>query len=343
MNVDAGPLVTVIIPAFNAQATLPATLASVQAQTHSHLEVLVVDDGSRDQTATIVANVSATDPRVRLLRQQNSGVAEARNHALTRAKGAWTAPLDADDLWHTEKLSRQLNKLRDDSEAGVCYCWSVDIDERSHVVERRLTVPRFEGWVYRDLLVDNFLGNSSSPLIRTDCLQAIGGWDTSLRRADAQGCEDWDIYLKLAARTRFILEPGFLVGYRQTAAAMSRDIRQMKRSHAIVMDRQRRSHPEVPGAIWRRSAALNVLYLGKIALSAGDWAKAVALWAQAAMLCPRTILKRSVVGDILRQARGMHDAGTQSWQPPGEKDFSEIETELPKIARHIVAMRGKQR
>lgn len=333
------PLVSVILPAYNAQTTLGATLASVQAQTHENLEIIVVDDGSTDTTHDLVVAVQASDSRVRLIRQANAGVAAARNRALLEARGDWIAPLDADDLWHPQKLARQLSRLTLNPSAGVCYCWSVDIDMASRVTERRLLVPLFEGWVYDELLLDNFLSNSSSPLIRVEDARSVGGWDTALRDANAQGCEDWDFYLRLARVTPFQLEPGFLVGYRQSDTAMSRDIRRMRRSHALVMARQPASCTESCPHALRRSVALNSLYLGKLALASGRPFAAIALFLEAVAHAPRLILTRPVLRDlktlVLSRAR-CSSAG----QSHGDIMFADLDPNLPAIARDIIALRG---
>lgn len=333
------PLVSVIIPAYNAQATLGATLSSVQAQTHANLEIIVVDDGSTDKTHELAVAVQAKDSRVRLIRQVNAGVAAARNRAMFEARGEWIAPLDADDLWHPDKLRRQLSRLALNPNAGVCYCWSVDIDLASRVTERRLLVPQFEGWVYEALLLDNFLSNSSSPLIRIGDARSVGGWDATLRDANAQGCEDWDIYLRLARVTPFMLEPGFLVGYRQSETAMSRDIWRMRRSHALVMARQPASCIESFSRSFRYSAALHSLYLGKLALASGRPIAAMTLFLEAAVRAPRMVLTRPVLRDLKKHLLlGGRSATVE--RSPGDIMFADIDPNLPAMARHIIALRG---
>ena len=127
-----GELVSVIVPAYNAAATIGETLRSALAQTYPQLEVLVVDDGSTDATADIVRSFVARDPRVRLLQQANAGVAAARNLAIAQSRGAYVAPLDADDLWHPQKIALQLEALRRGGpRVGVVYCWWRVIDMRA--------------------------------------------------------------------------------------------------------------------------------------------------------------------------------------------------------------------
>src|SRR5262245_19671391 len=100
----ASPLVSVIIPAFNAARFLKQTLESVQKQTHAGLQVLVVDDGSSDETAAIGKAFAAEDARFLLVQQPNAGSCHARNTALQQARGDWIAYLDADDVWFPEKI-----------------------------------------------------------------------------------------------------------------------------------------------------------------------------------------------------------------------------------------------
>jgi glycosyltransferase involved in cell wall biosynthesis len=248
--------VSVLIPAYNAQATLLQTLQSVERQTFADLEAIVVDDGSRDDTARIAADFAARDARFRLARQANAGVAAARNAALALARGEWIAPLDADDLWHPDKLARQVRCVKAAQPTTVLvYSWSVEIDERSLVTSRRLDLDRFEGDAYAALVLTNFIGNASVPLVRRDALVAAGGWDTSLRDRVAQGCEDWQLYLRLAEVGDFVLAPGFLVGYRQTSGSMSRQVPEMTRSYDLVMAEAKARHPELPAELFRWSRA----------------------------------------------------------------------------------------
>src|SRR3954453_10527365 len=105
-DVSMTGLVSVIIPAYNAGATVERTISSVLNQTYSSIEVLVVDDGSTDNTAVLVQRMADADPRIKLLQKPNGGVALARNFGIAHAAGEFIAPLDADDLWHPEKIAK---------------------------------------------------------------------------------------------------------------------------------------------------------------------------------------------------------------------------------------------
>jgi GT2 family glycosyltransferase len=288
------PLVSVLVPAYNAATTIGETLASACSQTHTRLEIIVVDDGSVDQTARVVLQAASEDSRIRLVKQANAGVAAARNTALAHATGEFVAPLDADDIWRPTKIERQLKRILGNSNVGMVYCWSLDIDGSSRVVKRRLDYDRFEGDVYAALVLSNFVGNGSAPLLRRDLVAEIGGWDTSLRRMRAQGCEDWKLYLKIAERSLVALEPAFLVGYRQSATAMSRSVDQMSRSYDRVISEARRSHPELPSTLFRWSRAGFHRYAAALLFESGNWPSAVIRLAQTAVLDPAYLRRRSV-------------------------------------------------
>lgn len=264
------PLVSVIVPAYNAAATLAATLRSALAQSHAEIEIIVVDDGSADETARVARAIAAQDPRVTVARQVNAGVAAARNRALAMARGEFVAPLDADDLWHPAKLARQLARIREMPEATMVYCWSADIDADGLISELRSDVARFEGDVMAPLLVANFIDTSSVPLIRREALIAAGGWEEDLHRRNAQGCEDWVLYVRLAAAGPVLLEPAFLVGYRQSATAMSRDTGRMRRSMALVHEEAARRIGRLPRWVQRLSLADFDHYLGDILAESGN-------------------------------------------------------------------------
>jgi glycosyltransferase involved in cell wall biosynthesis len=249
-------LVSVLMPAYNAASTIAYALRSALDQSYPTIEVVVVDDGSQDETAKIVQKIANADARIRLICQANQGVASARNAALRASRGNLIAPFDADDLWHRDKIARQVRRLdQGGARVGVVYCWSSDIDRDGRIIAHRLDLNRYQGDVLAALVVANFIDTASVPLIRRAELEAIGGWDSSLHARGAQGCEDWQLYLRLAQRCNFGLEPAFLVGYRQAPGGMSRNVRRMRKSYELVMAEVRGSSPALPDKVYRWSQA----------------------------------------------------------------------------------------
>lgn len=262
-------LVSVIIPAYNASAFIGYTLDSVLAQTYTALEVLVVDDGSQDGTAAIVQGYQQRDARVRLLRQSNAGVAAARNRAIAAATGEWIAPLDADDIWfppHLERLMQAM--LQAPASVGVVYGWSVDLGEQGNLTGG-MRAAQISGQVYGTLVGHNFLGNASASVIRRSALAQVGGYDSRLRSRQAQGCEDWDLYLRLAEQFEFQAVPTFSVGYRKPSNSMSADYQQMARSHRYVMAAVQQRHPDLPAWLFRLSTSNLYIYFAHQSHRAG--------------------------------------------------------------------------
>lgn len=289
----AMPLVSVIIPAYNAATWIPATLRSVLAQTYHNIEVLVVDDGSQDATPEIVQAFAAQDSRVTLLQQNNSGVAAARNLAIAQATGEYIAPIDADDIWYPQNLEKQVRCiLQANSSVGLVYAWSLYIDEQDQIIwsyvnhEFLYTVV---GNAYPALLYRNFIDNASAPLIRRSCFAAVGGYDASLRAQNAQGCEDWDLYLRIAERYDFAVVPEFLIGYRQITHSMSMNTAAMEKSYRLTMQAARQRCPDTPDWIHRWSRSCFYVYLFGKSCSSGDVVKA-SLWGWCAVTMDSVLL-----------------------------------------------------
>lgn len=234
------PIVSVVIPAFNAAATISATLASVLAQTLSRIEVIVVDDGSQDDTLDICGAHSRSDPRLRVISQANQGVAAARNAGVAQARGEFVAPLDADDLWAPGKLQAQLDAFaRADSNTALVYTLSVRVDEGDRLIESPPGVCP-EGYVLPQLCTHNFILNGSAAMIRRSALVAVGGFEPGVG-----GCEDYALYLRLAERWPFGVVRAPLTAYRQSPGSYSNQQVKMLRSHVEVIRRIAAGRPEL--------------------------------------------------------------------------------------------------
>lgn len=260
------PRVSVVIPAYNAEATIDETLATVQAQTHRSIEVILVDDGSRDDTVAIAERRRASDPRIRILQQANGGVAQARNAGMAAAQGDWIATLDADDLWHPRKLEAQLAAAACHRGTDFVYCWSRHIDPESRAFAD-LGSPHFTGRIFEQLLCRNFMTNASVVILRREMVDRIGGFDASLQAAGAQGAEDLDFYLRLAAVGVAAVAPAFLVGYRRHPTSMSTAADRMARSIDVVLSRY---DQDAPPAARRISRSFYDIYVAGLHHASGD-------------------------------------------------------------------------
>ena len=297
-NEPAKELVSVIVPAYNAERWIASTLASALAQTHKKLEVIVVDDGSSDGTARVVESIATSEPRVRLLRQTNSGPPAARNAGIAVAKGSLIAPLDADDLWHPEKLAKQIAVMQSAGQkVGLVYSWFSIIDETGRVTARALR-PRKQGNVYEDLVVSNFISSGSIPLIRRSCVDEVGGYGRNV-----DGCEDVKLYLDIAEHYEFAYVPEFLVGYRRSRGSVSQNLSNMMRSHERVLAEVRERHPELPPRLLRHAQTEFRYWFGMNSLRNGRVREGVTLLADIVRSDPYFPLRPSFWQGALRAVR----------------------------------------
>jgi len=304
-------LVTVVVPAYNSEATLHETLSSARAQTHANIEIIVVDDGSLDATAAIVRQHADEDSRVRLVQQENGGVARARNRGISEARGDLIAPLDADDLWAPEKLQRQLEVLHERGDkVALVYTLFAAIDERADIIYQQ-TGNGYEGNVVAHLCSGNFIGNASSALIRRSAILEAGGYEPGLRDERAQGCEDLLLYFRIAERHEFGAVPECLTGYRESATSMSCDAEQMYRSFGIVEHEIASRHPNFAPQL--RSSRINLAkWLYHRARLANNHSGATRMLRQIAVLAPLSLLEMCFVLSMQKMRRALHILGGTS-------------------------------
>lgn len=229
------PTISVIIPAFNAEQTILATIKSVQQQTFSDFELIVINDGSTDQTLDLLKTIE--EPRLKIFSHDNAGLPVARNRGIAHATGEFITFIDADDLWTPDKLELQLIALKKQPKAGVAYSWTNFLDEDGEFFHEGDPI-WFEGDVYAHLLVWNFIASGSNPLIRREAIESIGEFDPTLR-----SCEDWDFWLRLAARWQFVVVPKPQILYRLSSGTMSSKIKVMEEAHLTVIERAFQSIP----------------------------------------------------------------------------------------------------
>ncbi|MGH7146336.1 MAG: glycosyltransferase [Nitrospiraceae bacterium] len=215
------PLVSVIIPTHNCAAFIVDTLKSLEAQTYTNFEIIVVDDGSTDNTGTVLAPYC---DRIRCIHQENRGAAAARNAGIRQAQGEFLAFLDADDVWFPPKLELQVQAFKSHPEAGLAFADFLDFDDSGVTRQSRLnTWPEARAWferhrvegseiacghMYGELLAANWI-HASSAIVRRDVLSEVGWFDESLRAG-----EDLELWLRVAQRYPFLCVNRVLSGYR---------------------------------------------------------------------------------------------------------------------------------
>lgn len=223
------PTISIIIPAYNAERTILETIESVQHQTLSDFELIVINDGSTDRTLELLQSIK--DQRLKIYSYENGGLPVARNRGMSQATGEFITFIDADDLWTPDKLELQLATLQKHPEAGVAYSWTYFMYEKTNTI-----LPGdqlfFEGNVQSNLLIRNFLDNGSNPLIRGRAIASVGEFEPS-----CAGYADWDYWLRLAACWNFVLVPKHQIFYRISSGSMSTKVQTMEDAGLLVVER----------------------------------------------------------------------------------------------------------
>jgi GT2 family glycosyltransferase len=243
------PRTSILMPAFDAHATVRESVESALAQTVGDLELIVVDDGSADETPEVVSSYAARDERVRLISQANAGTSAARNRGLAEARGMFVSLLDNDDAWLPTHLQRSTERLEAAPGAGLAYADAWILDDASGRINRRTSLSFYPhraapdadaDELYAALIEKNFVIASSATLTR-EALDAVGAFDAELR-----GTDDWDMWLRVAGAgfgaVRAAPEP--LVVLRYSATSQSSDLPMMVAGNLDVLRRAIGREPE---------------------------------------------------------------------------------------------------
>ena len=201
------PIISIIMPCYNAAAHLAASVGSVLAQTRQDWELIIVDDGSKDQSWPTLERLAANEPRIRIYRQPNAGAAAARNRALREARGAHTAFLDSDDTWHPEFLDAMVTALDANPTAGIAYCgWqSIGLGKGR---DEPFIPPDYENGDKIESLLGGCRWPIHGALVRSQIIRDAGGFDEKL-----SSCMDYDLWLRIGTVHRLVRVPQVLAYY----------------------------------------------------------------------------------------------------------------------------------
>lgn len=222
---NCSDLVSVIIPAYNAELFISETIDSVLAQSYKHIEIIVIDDGSSDNTLAIA---NTYKDRITILTQKNMGVSTARNYGAKKAQGKWLAFIDADDIWLPNKIEQQLEKIGTESWSHTnSYYFG---EQQSGDVTRSDLTPQHDGLCLQELLADNFI-TTSTVLIKKSTFWQYQGFDESL-----PVLEDWKLWLTISAQEplHYLAQP--LAKYRVFPGSTSRKARKVYPVHLALID-----------------------------------------------------------------------------------------------------------
>jgi glycosyltransferase involved in cell wall biosynthesis len=305
------PAITVVIPTRDDIATLPAALDSVDLQQVPDMEVIVVDDGSRDGSSSYLARRAEADTRLRVLTLPGVGPSAARNAALAIASAPLVAFLDADDQWHAGKLTRQIAAMQ--AHPSLAFCFT-DYDHRTPDGAHLGTCfdywkPSFAGRPPMQFeLIENpealLLGcnlvGTSTVVAQTEALRKANGFATELRSA-----EDWDLWLRLAASggvaCSTMVTTTYLVRPRSVTSDRSARIAAME----SIMARYRDRHGRPFRVALRHAEARIAIAKAEALRERGAHWQACHSGLRAFGLSLRTDVLRSAGGDLLRGCRDL--------------------------------------
>ena len=273
-------VVSVVMPAFNVGWCVARAVDSVLTQSLREREVVVVDDGSTDDTASVLARYGDA---IRVIRQTNAGMSAARNAGIRMARGNLVAFLDADDWWHPDKLQRQVTLMRERPEFGFCSTAARVVNPEG----RLLNVwhcPGPNNDMLRTLFAENaaIAGGCSAVMVRRELLDRVGLFDESLR-----GFEDPDLWIRLAAVSGYACIDEPLVEILRREHSVSRNLENMRKAALASLRKNRDLLPVgLRGAFWRACLANVYTDYAKGAYRAGEVRAAVADTLRAFALSP---------------------------------------------------------
>lgn len=267
-------MVSVLIPTYNRAHLIGKAIESALAQTYQDIELVVVDDGSTDNTKEVIKRYGRD---IVYVYQENRGIAGARNTGIRHCTGDYIAFLDSDDYWLPEKLERQMALFEQHPEYGMVACQCASIDARGRF--RQKNRPGRSGWILEDLFYKNFIRTSAAVVTRA-CIETVGLFDETLRE-----CEEYDLWLRIAARfpVGFINEP--LAVYTDNPCGVSTDSL-AGRLHRLRVLEKPYLRDLIPSRLYRRRIADTCHYIGRHYCTRGDRREGLRYLLRAQRLAP---------------------------------------------------------
>ena len=304
MQFDMRPLISIVVPAYNTAPWIGEAVQSALGQSISGIEVIVIDDGSSDDTYAVVSSIR--DPRLRVVRQENAGLCAARNAGIRLSSGPYVGFLDSDDVWMPHKLREHVSVLDSRPDVDLTFSWSAIVAEdgtpAGHVVKARAGATTLE-----DILTLDPINNGSCVVLRREALDRAGPFDTGLR-----ACTDHDMWLRIArlrpANAWCIPQP--LTCYRRRSGQITKSWRLARTETTKVMQKLRVLEPGLGPSVWRRAESANRAGYAFMAYEGGEAGQALRLAAPQMLYRPWTMRKWSllaaIVARLLLPARLFH-------------------------------------
>jgi glycosyltransferase involved in cell wall biosynthesis len=300
------PSVSVVIPTYRHRDFVLGTLDSVFAQTYTNYEVIVVNDGSPDDTADVLRPLAEAG-RIRYIEQPNAGQGAARNRGIAEARGEFIALLDDDDLWPPDKLAWQVRELVADQNAVMVYGYAqVFGDAETYRVP---SGPGPSGDVLPQFFTQLWLRSPGQSLMRAESIRRVNGFDETI-----WGADDWDLYLRLAKTGPFIFRDHCALRYRshpgnasQNSLRMYRNAMAVHRKHLGVIPRPDNLRRWFACRRFLKAVtSASLMAEGLLARNEGDWTKARRMWLQALRIQPSRARHPRLLWNLLKSVVPIH-------------------------------------
>lgn len=279
--------VSIIIPVYKAEKFIADTLQSALDQTYKNIEILIIDDGSPDRSIEICQQF--TDPRIRIIRQQNRGLPGARNTGIRHAQGEYITLLDADDLWLPEKLEKHVKHLDNSPNVGVSFSRSAFIDDNGQPLGI-YQMPQMKGITSAIVLCRNPISNGSAAVIKREVFEAIKFqdnlygtvedfyFDERSRHTNADST-DVECWFRMSVKSKLQIEgiPEALTLYRVNSGGLSANLLKQLDSWELMLKRARLYAKELVDQWETLARAYQLRYLARRAVSLQDGSMAVKL------------------------------------------------------------------
>ncbi|WP_394121471.1 glycosyltransferase family 2 protein [Planococcus donghaensis] len=222
--------VSVIIPTYNRSELLKKAVESLKNQSHQNFEIIIIDDFSTDDTASVVEEME--DDRIIYLKHDiNKGGSEARNTGIKRATGNFIGFLDSDDQWLPQKLEKQLGQFEGQPDVGVVYTGVQVVNENNQPT--RKIIPEYRGDILPKLFESNCIDTTSSVLVRKEVLDQVQGFDAGL-----PSCQDWDLYIRLAQVTKFdFVKDNMVLFYHHSGERITTNKKSVLNGHLSIFEK----------------------------------------------------------------------------------------------------------
>lgn len=260
--------VSIIVPVLNGEKYIEDAIKSAQNQSYKDYEMIVIDGSSTDRTLSIVNRLAKQDKRITVVNQPKPGLAAAQNYGVSLAKGEFIAFLEADDLWHPDKLMLQLECLRSNPKIGLASCYSVVINENGYLMGWQLGV-NVNGMVYEKVIERNPISTCSIPMIRCKYLQEIGLFDEQVRYVD-----DAEMWIRFAKKFPIATIPKALVGYRRWTSNRSKDYKGMILDGESVLNRVFENDPNLNKRFYNFCISRNASTITGMCIIDGEYKEA---------------------------------------------------------------------